>query len=61
MHRRQLRIPKLGGEFRALLSVLVLLSRLEVVAVEKSTSHSVFASWKPILLDKVRWYHEYQR
>ena len=52
---------KLGGEFRALLLVLVLLSRPEVVAVEKSTSHSVFASWKPILLGKKRWYHEYQR
>ena len=30
-----------------------------MVAVEKSTSHSVLASWKPILLDTARRYHEY--
>jgi len=30
-----------------------------VVAVERSTSHSVLASWKPILLDTARRYHEY--
>ena len=53
-------IPKLGGEFRALLLVLVLLSRPEVWLQSRSRlGIPCRLIWKPILLDTAGRYHEY--
>ena len=58
--RRQSCIPKLGGEFRALLLVLVLLSRPEVWLQSRSRlGIPCRASWKPILLDTAHRYREH--
>ena len=58
--RRQSCIPKLGGESRALLLVLVLLSCPEGWSQSRSRlGQSVPCNLEPILLDTARRYHEY--
>ena len=57
---RQPSIPKLGGEFRAFLLVLVLLSRPEVWLRSRSRlGVPCCVIWKLILLDTARRFREY--